>query len=345
MNTTYDAVVVGSGPNGLSAAIAIAQKGRKVLVVEAADTIGGGTRSAPLTLPGFVHDVCSAIHPMAIGSPFWKTLPLAEHGLEWIQPEVPFAHPLDDGTAAAKFRSVEETAQRLGRDADAYRRLMTPLVEGASGLFDDLLGPPRPPRHLLTVARFGLNALYSGKGLADKWFSTTAARALISGLAVHAVLPLDRIPGAAITLMLGIAGRAVELAVPARRRRSSPMRLASYFRTLGGEIQTGHRVTNVDELPPGACGAVRPVTETSARRPQGTSCRSDTASRWRRYRATDRVSSKSIGLLAGPIPCGKASECRRAGTVSYVGGTLEEIAEAELAPVEKAARGAAVSYW
>src|SRR5439155_3145265 len=149
MSKSYDAVVVGSGPNGLSAAVALAQKGKSVLVVEAADTVGGGTRSAELTLPGFVHDVCSSAHPMAVASPFWQTLPLAEHGLEWIHPDFPFAHPLDDGRAAAMERSVEATAKRFGRDADAYRRLMGPLAAGAANLFDDLLGPPRLPRHPL----------------------------------------------------------------------------------------------------------------------------------------------------------------------------------------------------
>src|SRR4051812_46536457 len=166
MRTQYDAVVVGSGPNGLSAAVAIAQKGKSVLVVEAADTIGGGARTAELTLPGFKHDVCSAVHPMAVASPFWKALPLAEHGLEWVHPEYPLAHPLDGDSAAVLERSVEATAERFGRDALAYRQLLGPLVGGADGLFSDLLGPPRFPRHLLTVMRFGLRVLHSGKGLA-----------------------------------------------------------------------------------------------------------------------------------------------------------------------------------
>src|SRR5262245_58274116 len=150
-NSARDAVVVGSGPNGLAAAIVLAQRGLSVLVLEAADTIGGGTRSAELTRPGFVHDVCSAVHPMAVAAPFFPTLPFAEHGLEWIQPDVPLAHPLDEGGAAVLERSVDATADALGDDAHAYRRVMEPLVARASGLFGDLLGPIRIPRHPITA--------------------------------------------------------------------------------------------------------------------------------------------------------------------------------------------------
>src|SRR5438045_2326257 len=174
----YDAVVVGSGPNGLAAAVALARRGLAVLVVEANDTIGGGARSAALTLPGFVHDVCSAVHPMAVASPFFKTLPLAEHGLEWVHPDAPLAHPLDDGTAAVLERSADATADALGPDARGYRKLMSPLVRAADGLFDDLLGPLRLPRHPLAALRFGLRAVRSAKGLADAYFRTERARAL-----------------------------------------------------------------------------------------------------------------------------------------------------------------------
>src|SRR5262245_47498167 len=162
----YDAIVVGSGPNGLAAAVALARKGLSVLVLEAADTIGGGTRSAELTRPGFVHDVCSAIHPMAVASPFFRELPLDKYGLEWVHPPAPVAHPLDDGTAAVLERSVDATADALGPDAAAYRRLMGPLSADAAKLFGDLLGPFRLPRHPIAAARFGLRALRSARGLA-----------------------------------------------------------------------------------------------------------------------------------------------------------------------------------
>jgi phytoene dehydrogenase-like protein len=328
MPTSYDAVVVGSGPNGLSAAVVLAQKGRSVLVVEAAETLGGGTRSAELTLPGFVHDACSAIHPMAAGSPFWKTLPLAEHGLEWIQPEVTFAQPLDGGWAVAQFRSVEATAERLGRDADAYRRLMGPLAAGAEGLFADLLGPPKLPRHPLTVARFGLNALRSGRGLAESHFRAPEARALVAGLAAHAVLPLERRPGAAIALLLGVAGHAVGWPFPRGGAQKIADALASYFRSLGGEVRTGWRVAPVDELPP----AKAVLLDLS---PKGVLALAGRKlpDRYRRALARFRHGPgvfKVDWALAGPIPW-QAEECRRAGTV-HVGGTLEEVAAAELAP-------------
>ena len=167
----YDGIVVGSGPNGLSAAITLAREGRSVLVIEAASTVGGGTRTAPLTLPGFVHDVCSAVHPFAVASPFLKTLPLAEHGLELIHPSAPLAHPLDDGTTAVLERSIEETARSLGPDERSYRRLMEPLAADADRLFSDLLGPLRLPRHPISAARFGLRAIQPATMLASRWFS------------------------------------------------------------------------------------------------------------------------------------------------------------------------------
>ncbi len=323
--------MVGSGPNGLSAAVAIARTGKSVLVVEAADTIGGGTRSAELTLPGFVHDVCSAIHPMAVASPFWKTLPLAEHGLEWIQPEVAFAHPLDDGTASAVVRSVEVTAESLGRDADAYRRLMGPLSTVANGLFDDLLGPPKLPRHPLAVLRFGLNAWYSGKGLADAWFRTPQARGLIAGLAAHAVLPLEQSPGAAITLMLGLAAHAVGWPFPRGGAQRIADALASYLRSLGGEIVTGMRVASVDELPPSRA-VLLDVTPRQVLALAGHKLPAGYRRALARYRYGLGI-FKVDWALAGPIPW-RAGECRRAGTV-HVGGTLEEVADAERAPWRK----------
>ncbi len=328
MPTRYDAVVVGSGPNGLSAAVALARKGRSVLVIEAADSIGGGTRSAELTLPGFVHDVCSAIHPMAAGSPFWKMLPLAEHGLQWIHPEVAFAHPLDNGNAAAQFRSVEATAVRLRHDARAYCRLMEPLVTGAEGLFADLIGPPRLPRHPLTVARFGMNALRSGRGLAESHFQTPEARALIAGLAAHAVLPLEQRPGAAVVLMLGAAGHAVGWPFPQGGAQKLADALASYLRTLGGAVQTGWRVASVDELPP-AKAVLLDLAPKVALALAGHKLPERYRHALERFRHGPGI-FKVDWALGGPIPW-RAPECRQAGTV-HVGGTLEEVAAAERAP-------------
>ncbi|HSQ57306.1 MAG TPA: NAD(P)/FAD-dependent oxidoreductase [Gemmata sp.] len=325
MNQTYDAVVVGSGPNGLAAGVTLARAGRSVLIVEAQETIGGGTRSAELTLPGFVHDICSAVHPMAVASPFFNLLPLAEHGLEWVHPDLPFAHPLEGGKAAVMHQSVDETAEDLGDDARAYRRLMEPLVRGASALFSDLLGPLRLPRHPLTAMRFGLQAIRSGRGLADAWFRTPEARALIAGLASHAVLPLEKSPGAAITLMLAIAGHAVGWPFPRGGAQKIADSLAAYFRSLGGEIEPGRRVANLDALPRSRVVLLditpRQLLALASDRLPARYCR-----RLGRYRYGPGV-FKVDWAIAGPIPW-KSSLCGRAGTV-HVGGTLEEIAATE----------------
>jgi len=318
-------VVVGSGPNGLAAAIEIARHGHKVLVVEAGETIGGGTRTAELTLPGFLHDVCSAVHPMALASPFFKQLPLGEHGLEWVHPEVPLAHPLDDGSAAILERSVDATAAGLGEDALAYRHLMGRLVDAATKLFADLLGPFRIPRHPFLALRFGRQAIRSGKGLADAWFATDRARALVAGLAGHAVIPLEQSPGAAITLMLGIAGHAVGWPFPRGGSQRIADALASYLRSLVGEIVTGWPVSSIDELP-SARAVLLDVTPRQVIALAGHRLPSRYQHSLSRYRYGPGV-FKVDWALAGPIPW-RAAACRRAGTV-HVGGTLEEIAASE----------------
>src|SRR5436305_14636096 len=182
---SYDAVVVGSGPNGLAAAITIARKQRTVCVIEAEATLGGGARSMELTLPGFVHDICSAIHPLGVASPFFRSVDLAKRGLQWVDPPAPLAHPFDDGSAAVLERSLADTGKTLGPDADAYRRLMEPLVNKAQALLDETLGPPRPPRHPLLMMRFGLRAVRSAVGLANDGFQGTYAKALLAGKAAH----------------------------------------------------------------------------------------------------------------------------------------------------------------
>jgi phytoene dehydrogenase-like protein len=320
-----DAVVVGAGPNGLAAAVALARAGHSVRVIEANDTIGGGTRTAELTLPGFRHDVCSAIHPMAVASPFFRELPLADHGLEWIHPPLPLAHPLDDGSAAFLARSFDETAAALGADARAYRKLMKPLVDGADDLFRDLVGPFRFPRHPFLAARFGWRGLRSGAGLANSRFRTEAARALLAGLAGHAQLPLEMRPSAAVALMLGLAGHAVGWPMPKGGSQSIASALAAILRQAGGEIETGRRIAALHELPP-AQAILLDVTPRQALAIVG--------DRWpERYRR--RLAKYRYGMgvfkidwaLAGPIPW-RAEACRRAGTV-HLGGTLAEIAAAE----------------
>jgi phytoene dehydrogenase-like protein len=324
----YDAVVVGSGPNGLAAAVALARGGRSVLVVEGADTIGGGARSAALTLPGFVHDVCSAVHPMAVASPFFKSLPLADYGLEWVHPDAPLAHPLDDGTAVVLERDVGATADALGPDARAYRRLMGPLVACAAGLFDDLLGPFRIPRHPLAAARFGLRAVRSARGLARSWFGGEPARALVAGLAAHAVLPLTQSPGAAIAVMLGLAGHAVGWPFPRGGTQKLSDALAAHLRALGGVIETGRMIGSVDELPP-ARTVLLDVTPRQVLALAGHRLPAGYKRALARYRYGPGV-FKVDWALSGPIPW-RAAGCRRAGTV-HVGGTFDEVEAAELAP-------------
>ena len=202
--------VVGAGPNGLAAAIVLAAAGRDVLVLEAADTVGGGTRSAELTEPGFVHDVCSTIHATALVSPLLRTLPLARHGLEFAHPEVPLAHPLDDGTAVVLDRSVAATAASIGgADGAAYRKLIEPLVASADELFEGILGPLRPPRHPLAMARFGVSALRSADGLARSRFDGPRGRALVAGIAAHSMLALEEPTTASIALVLALAAHTV----------------------------------------------------------------------------------------------------------------------------------------
>lgn len=324
---SYDAVIVGSGPNGLAAAIGLAREGLAVLVLEAEETIGGGTRSAELTRPGFVHDVCSAIHPMAVASPFFRTLPLAEHGLEWIHPPAPLAHPLDDGTAVLLERSVAETGRGLGSDDGAYRRLIEPLAASAEDLFGDLLGPLRWPGHVLTALRFGRHAVRSARALTTRRFRTEPARALIAGLAGHSFLRLEQAPSAAVGLVLAIAGHAVGWPLPRGGAQRIADALASYLRSLGGEIVTGRRVESIDELPP-ARAVLLDVTPRQVLRLAGHRLPARYRRQLERYRYGPGV-FKVDWALDGPVPW-KAAACARAGTV-HIGGTFAEIAASERA--------------
>jgi len=324
-----DAIVVGAGPNGLAAAITLARAGRSVLLVEAAATVGGGTRSAELTRPGFVHDFCSAIHPLGVASPFFKTLSLREHGLEWLFPEAAVAHPFDDGPAVILERSVEATARGLGTDGAAYREAMTPLVEAADRLLPDLLAPLwPPPRHPLLVARFGGRAIASARRAALRLFRGERARGFFAGLAAHSVLPLESAFTASFGYLFALLGHTSGWPVARGGSQRIADALASCLRSLGGEIETGRRVASLDDLPP--CRAVLlDVTPRQILRIAGARL----PARYRRALERYRYGPAAFKLdmaLAAPIPW-KDPVCARAATV-HLGATLDEISASERAP-------------
>lgn len=243
-----DAVIVGSGPNGLAAGIRLASAGLKVVILEAHREIGGGTRTAELTLKGFRHDVCSSAHPMGVVSPYFKTLPLDKHGLEWIFPEASVAHPLSGRPSVLLTRSLEETASRLGIDGAVYAKTLRPFVCCAEELIAGALSPTQFPRHPILMARFGLEAIRTAESLASR-FRTEEAKALIAGCAAHAILPLDKSLTAAVALIFLVTGHMQNWAVARGGSHAISKALASYFRSLGGEIHTGRRVSNAADLP------------------------------------------------------------------------------------------------
>ncbi|MDB5013331.1 MAG: fumarate reductase/succinate dehydrogenase flavoprotein domain protein, partial [Daejeonella sp.] len=244
----FDAIIVGSGPNGLSAAITLQKFGLSVLVVEGKETIGGGMRTAELTLPGFKHDVCSAIHPMAIASPFFADLPLNKHGLELVYAPIEAAHPFDDGTAAALYRSVEKTAKSLGKDEEAYKKLIGSAVESWPRIVKDVLGPLTFPKHPLLMAQFGLDALQPASWIAKK-FQTEKAKGLWGGMTAHSIQPLTNWSSAAIGIVLSAVGHLHGWPIPKGGSQSIANALASYFISMGGEIETNHWIKSIDQLP------------------------------------------------------------------------------------------------
>ncbi len=302
-----------------------------MIVYEARDTIGGGSRSAELTLPGFVHDICSAIHPLGVSSPFFRSLPLDDYGLEWIDPDLPLAHPLPDGSAVVLRRSVEDTAKGLGVDAAAYESLMGPFVSHWDAIADGILGPLRilhqirHPLESLELARFGLEAIRSAQGLATHRFKAERARAVFAGVAAHSMLPLEKSPSAGFGLVLASIAHAVGWPLPRGGSQCIVDAMAAYLRSLGGEIVTGLTVTSLDELP--ATRAVlcdvtprQLLCLAGKRLPEGYKRRLE------RYRYGPGVFKLDLAL-DGPIPW-TAPECALAGTV-HVGGTLSEIAACE----------------
>ncbi len=321
----FDAAVVGAGPNGLSGAVALARAGLRVVVLEAGETVGGGARTAELTRPGFRHDICSAIHPMGVASPFWRELPLTEHGLEWIHPDAPLAHPFEDGPAVLMERDPTATGRHLGPDAAAWRRLFGDLVRHWDGLVADTFGPLGIPRHPLRLASFGLRAARPAAGLARGRFRCEAARALFAGIAAHSLLPLERPLSSAIGLMLGAAGHAVGWPMPRGGAQSLSDALASLLRSLGGEIVTGVRVGGLAEIP--TRGPVLfDLSPGELLRVAGDALPSGYRRRLGRFRHGPGV-FKLDWALDGPIPW-RDPACARAGTV-HVGGTLDELVTSE----------------
>lgn len=325
--SAYDAVVVGAGPNGLAAAVELARGGRSVAVLEAGETVGGGTRSAEITLPGFVHDLGSAIHPLGYASPFFRQLPLEEHGLEWVHPPAPLAHPFDDGAVAVLERSVQETAAALGSDARAYERLMKGVAEDAPGLASYFVGSPRLIRHPVALAASAVRALRPARTLAEDLFEGEKARGLFAGNGAHSFLPLEKSPSALFGLVLGTLGHAFGWPFPKGGSQRIADALASYLISLGGDIYTGVRVNSVDEVP-----ETRTVLFDVTPRQLLDIAGEHFTPRYRQalkdYRYGPGVFKVDFALDE-PIPW-KAPECLRAGTV-HLGGTLEDVAAGEAA--------------
>lgn len=321
------AVVVGSGPNGLSAAVALAREGVAVTVVEAEPTVGGGTRTEELTVPGVLHDVCSAVHPFGVASPFLSSLPLHEHGLEWRHPEVDLAHPLDGGRCGVMLRSLEATAEGLGVDGRAWARTFGRVGRGFDALAEDLLRPIlHVPRHPVRLVDFGLKALQPATVLARRW-RTDEARGLFAGVAAHAIHPLEAPTTAAIGLMLVGSGHHVGWPVAAGGSRAISDALVGLLRALGGTVETGRRVTSLAELgdpdvtvldlsPRGVLDVAGDALPARVRRA------------YRRFRYGPGSFKVDLAVEGG-VPW-TAEAARRAGTV-HVGGTIEEVAAAERA--------------
>lgn len=319
--------MVGAGPNGLAAAVTLARAGRSVLVLEAKETIGGGMRSAELTLPGFVHDICSAIHPLAVSSPFFEDLPLEQHGLQWVHPDVPLAHPMPDETAALVHRSFDETVRGFEGDGAAYRRLLGPLVSGADKVLNQVLTPFQWPRHPFLFARFGLRGMASASKLAERFFDQERVQGMFAGMAAHSSLPLESSFTAAVGLMFAISAHHRGWPMPRGGAQRIADALASYLKSLGGEVATGVPVRSLSEIPP----ARAILFDVSPR--QLTQIAGDALpTRYRRKLERFRHGPGAFKIdwaLDGPIPWA-AADCCRAGTV-HVGGSLQDVASAERA--------------
>lgn len=322
---TVDANVIGAGPNGLTAAVTLAQAGWDVRVYEAGTDIGGGARTAELTLPGFRHDTCSAVHPLGAGSPALRALPLAEHGLSWVHPDIPLAHPFPDGSAATLARSIAETAASLGADDNAYRRLVEPFRGRWDDLATDVLRAPLAgrPQNPVLLARFGLRAAAPAGWLA-RLFRGEHARGLLAGMAAHVIAPLTSPATSGVALLFALAGHEVGWPFPYGGSQAVTDALAGLLRSLGGRIETGRPVRTLDELPP-ARAYLFDTTPEHLAAIAGPRLPSRQAARFRGYRHGPAV-FKVDYALSEAVPW-TADACRRAGTV-HLGSSLGEIGSA-----------------
>lgn len=327
MQRKYDAVVIGSGPNGLSAAIQLIRSGQRTLLIEGANSIGGGTRTDELTLPGFHHDFCSAVHPTGALSPFWQKLPLDQFGLEWIYPSASVAHPLDGEEAVILSQSLPDTMHNLGVDAKAWASMVKPFLGRADDLLEDSLKPLGLPKHPLLLARFGLKALWPATMLANWSFKEKRAKALFAGCAAHSVLPLEKPFSAAIGLMFAVMGHVINWPVAKGGSQAIAAALGAYFESLGGEIHLNSWVESFEQLPP----AKRYFFDTDPyqlARIAADELPNSYRRRLGKYNFGPGVFKVDFAL-EGSIPW-RDPRCVQASTV-HVGGTIEEIAASEKA--------------
>jgi phytoene dehydrogenase-like protein len=325
VSTSYDAVVVGAGPNGLAAAVVLAEAGKSVLVLETKETIGGGCRTEDVTLPGFHHDICAAIHPMGIVSPLLRRLPLHKFGLKWVQAPAPLAHPFDDGSAAVLHRSLTATGQTLGEDGDAWARLMRPFLHNSDAFFADILKPVRIPRRPWHMARFGALGLRSCASLVRSRFRGPKARALFSGCAAHSFLALDAVASASFGLVLALVGHATDWPCAEGGSQRIVDSLAAYLRSMGGQIEVGRTVRSLTDVP-ASRAVLFDVAPRALDRIAGDELPRSFRKQLTRFRHGPGV-FKVDWALRGAIPW-KAPECLRAATV-HVAGTVEELEASE----------------
>ncbi len=325
MTARHDAVVVGAGPNGLSAAITLAEQGLSVHIVEAADTVGGAARTAELTLPGFHHDVGATVLTFGTSSRFFARFATTAQAVEFVHPQAPLAHPLDGADAVLLERSVDDTAAGLGSDAWRYRRVFGPLSRHAPALVDQFLGPLRPPRHPLVTAAFGAPALLPASWLDRALFGEQRARALFAGMAAHSMMPLQSTASASVGLVLGMVAHSAGWPVVRGGTGTLSAALAARFQSLGGTIETGRRVTSLRELPPSRVQ----LLDLSPRAADAV-CGDALPTRYRRHLRAYRYGPGVFKLdwaLDGPIPW-RDPRCARAATV-HLAGTFEEVIASE----------------